>query len=79
VKAFDIECPTVSVTAPNKPLDLICGSDDPPTPDSADIMAEYGQDHSTLTSTLTQEDSNSATRNSAAPHNQVFTGLHDSR
>jgi len=45
VKAFDIECPTVSVTAPNKPFYLICGSDDPSTPDSADIMAECGQDH----------------------------------
>ena len=39
----------------------ICGSH---TPDSADIMAECSQDYPSLTSTVTQEDSNSATCNS---------------
>ena len=72
VKAFDNEYPTVSDTTPNKPLDLVCGPDDPPTPCSADIMPSYNQDHPPLTSTDTQEDSASATCSSAAPHNQVF-------
>ena len=76
VKAFDNEYPTVSVTALHKPLHFVCGSDDPPTPDSADILADPP-----LSSTVTQEDSNSATCNSASPHGQVFTcaGFHDSR
>ena len=67
VKAFDNEYPTVSTTTPNKPLDLLCGSDDPPTPGSANIMPLCGQDHQTLTSTDTREDSTSATRN----HNHI--------
>ena len=74
VKAFDNEYPTVSTTTPNKPLDLLCGSDDPPTPGSADIMPLCGQDHPPLTSTDTQEDSASGTcSRHATPHNQVFT------
>ena len=72
VKAFGNEYPTVSDATPNKPLDLVCGPDDPPTPGSAVIMPSYDQDHPPLTSTDTQEDSASATCSSAAPHNQVF-------
>lgn len=56
VKAFDNEHPTVSVTALHKPLHFVCGSDDPPTPDSADILADPP-----LSSTVTQKDSDSAT------------------
>ena len=75
VKAFDNEYPTVPTTTPNKPLDLLCGSDNPPTPGSADIMPLCGQDYPPLTSTDTQEDSASATcSRHATPHNQVFTG-----
>ena len=71
VKAFDNEYPTVSTTTPNKPLDLVCSSDDPPTPGSADIMPLCGQDHPPLN---TQEDSALATcSRHAAPHNQAFT------
>jgi len=40
VKAFDNEYPTVSVTALHKPLHFICGSDAPPTPGSAEILAD---------------------------------------
>ena len=60
VKAFDNEYPTVSDTTPNKPLDLVCGTNHPPTPGSADFMPSYDQDHPPLTSTDTQEDSASA-------------------
>ena len=75
VRAFDNQYPTVSDTTPNKPLDLVCSSDDPPIPntsDSADtdIMPVRGQDP------VTQEDSN--VRNTAVPHSQVFTdGFHN--
>ena len=77
VKAFDNEYPTFPDATPNKPLDLLCGADDPPIPGSADIMPLCGQDHQPLASIKlnAQEDSASATCSHAAPHtsNQVFT------
>jgi len=57
--------PTAEASKENIPVknqdDEVSDSDDPPNPDSADIVVEHG-DYPPLSSAVTQEDMNSATR-----------------